>query len=94
MYNISKNKIIDKLILTFATSILFIVLASPNMFKITGGKTHKRGFDTSSEDGRPYASGIAIHSFIFFLFMFLMLLDNLLVAIPSILVLIGLIVVL
>ena len=82
----------QKLVTAFSASVVFAVLASPTMFKITGKKTKKYGFETSSVDGYPYASGTAIHTILFMLFTFIILLDNLLHAAIISSILIGLLI--
>jgi hypothetical protein len=70
----------DKLIISFTSAVIFALLSSPRLFSISGNKTKKYGWETSSVDGCPYASGILLHSFLFFLIVLVIMIDNLLIA--------------
>jgi hypothetical protein len=76
----SKPSIQDKVLISFTSAVIFAILASPFVFRITGNKTRKRGWITTSETGSPYASGIALHSFLFFLIVLIIMIDNMLLA--------------
>jgi energy-converting hydrogenase Eha subunit A len=69
----------DKLIISFASAVIFAVLSSPRLFAITGDKTRKYGWETSSVNGCPFVAGILIHSILFMLLVLIMMLDNLLI---------------
>lgn len=64
------------LIYVFTATVLFCVLTTPYMYKLTGKKTSKYNWVTSSPDGIAYASGIALHSVIFFLLLLSLTIDN------------------
>jgi hypothetical protein len=76
----SKPTIEDKLLISFTSAVIFALLSSPAVFLITGRKTRAYGWITSSETGCPYASGLALHTFLFFLVVLIIMIDNLVLA--------------
>lgn len=70
----------DKVIISFTSAVIFAILSSPKTFSLTGKKTKSYGWESSSENGCPYAGGIALHSLLFFLIVLIIMIDNLLFA--------------
>lgn len=64
------------LIYVFVATVLFCVFTTPYMYKITGKKTSKYNWITSSPEGIAYASGIALHAAVFFLLLLSLTIDN------------------
>ncbi len=83
-----QSKIISQnFVYSFAAAILFAVLSSPVIFKITNSITKKYGFEIATDDGTPYANGVALHSLVFFYILYVISMNCIYVCIPALLVL-------
>jgi len=56
----------QKWIVGLYLALLFLLISSPFMYKITGSITHKLGWTTST-NGHPNASGLILHTVVFLL---------------------------
>jgi len=54
----------DKWVVSFIASIIFLLIASPFMFRLTGAVFSKLGLETE-DDGCPNLIGLLIHSAVF-----------------------------
>ena len=64
--------------LLISASFLFIVLSSPSVYIYMNKKFEKYNLTLSDEDGRPYAYGLLLQAFIFFILLSILLSKNLL----------------
>ena len=56
----------DKWLISFYSALIFALIASPFMYKITGQLTNMVGIETS-QDGCPNAYGLILHLIVFML---------------------------
>lgn len=67
----------NKYFLGFSLTIIFALLNSPVTYKYTNKKINKIiNTDICTEDGLPYASGLVVHSVLFFIFTMLFLIED------------------
>ena len=64
---------LKKVLLSLILSLLFLLIASPFMYKLTGKVTSSFNFTTST-NGCPNISGLILHSIVFFLLVTIILL--------------------
>lgn len=57
----------NMLIITISSTVLFAILSSPYVYKISNEKLSEYGVEIANNDGCPYALGILIHSILFLL---------------------------
>ena len=67
---------VDILTYITAATIIFIAMSTPVFHIIIGNKTREYGLVTSTDDGRLYASGVLLHSFIFYIFLLSITIEN------------------
>ena len=53
-------------ILSFSLSILFMVLSSPHVFKLTGAVVYNTTGLNIQEEGKAFAPGVLLHAVLFF----------------------------
>lgn len=64
-----KNNVYSTLCLSFSLSLLFILFTSPYTFRYTQRIAYTTtGMTIADDEGRAYASGVLLHSVIFFIF--------------------------
>lgn len=56
-------------VVALVATVLFAIVSSPFTYKLTGSLTEQVGL-TTSVDGVPNASGVALHSVVFFVLLF------------------------
>lgn len=66
----------DKWIVCLMSAILFVVISSPFMYRLTGSLTNAMGFVTSN-DGCPTIEGLILHTVVFALLVRLLMLIRL-----------------
>lgn len=76
----------NSFITSFITSLLFILLSTPETYKLTNKITTKYGFSIATDEGRPYANGLFLHSLLVFYLTFFILSDKLYVFLPGVIV--------
>ena len=54
----------QKWVISLYTALLFLLIASPFMYRLTGGLTSSLGFE-SSNDGCPNLVGLVLHAVVF-----------------------------
>jgi hypothetical protein len=57
----------EKWLVSFYTALVFMLVASPFMYKVTGGLTRMVGLETSDSDGCPNVYGVLLHGVVFLL---------------------------
>jgi len=69
MFCAVKDNVYSNLCLSFSLSLLFILFTSPYTFRYTQPIVYKStGLTIADDEGRAYASGVLLHSTLFFIF--------------------------
>ena len=64
-----KDNVYSTLCLSFSLSLLFILLTSPYTFRYSQRVVYKStGMAIADDEGKAYASGVLLHSLLFFIF--------------------------
>jgi hypothetical protein len=64
-----KDNVYSTLCLSFSLSLLFILLTSPYTFRYSQRVVYKStGVTIADDEGKAYASGVLLHSLLFFIF--------------------------
>jgi len=66
----------NRMVVIISFTIIFAILTSPMAYKFSGAKTNKYDWITSTDDGCPYAAGIALHSLLFLAITSSIVIDN------------------
>lgn len=66
----------NRMVVIISFTVIFAILTSPMAYKFSGTKTEKYDWVTSTDDGCPYASGIALHSLLFLVITSSILIEN------------------
>ena len=63
----------DKWIVSIMACLLFLLISSPFLYRVTNSITSSMGFEIASNNGRPNVLGLVIHSVVFLLIVRLMM---------------------
>lgn len=67
----------NKYFLSFSMAIIFALLSAPETYKYTNKKIKKiLNTEICTDDGKPYAAGLVVHSLLFFIFSMLFLMES------------------
>ena len=69
----TKISLVQKVVISLMSAILFIVIGSPMMYKLVNSLTTKVGLVIASPDGCPNLKGLAVHGVVFFLVVLLIM---------------------
>ena len=69
----TKISLVQKVVISLMSTILFIVIGSPMVYKLVNSLTSKYGLDIASPDGCPNIKGLVVHGIIFFIVVLLIM---------------------